>query len=226
MATQGNHLREMFDSSFPVPRLNFTMEVGGSGSLTQYDPAWTATIVGYSMRNDSGLQTVGTNLAAGSSEVTGNLTKRILSPARRQSSGGFSALQTVAQGMPSVQSNKNSIAVHDEVLVAAAAAPSPKFSSPDSSVLNVTLAPTEGLILLSVKEGMWADGRDAYIKAARSYNPDIANKYFGAPKTFGEGPIGRRWTHLVLRVSLTPKNGTQEASTAELIGKVFEVIAP
>ncbi|KAJ7743857.1 hypothetical protein B0H16DRAFT_1463517 [Mycena metata] len=39
-----------------LPMLNLTMATGGSGPLIQYAPAWTATIVGWSMRNNSGLQ--------------------------------------------------------------------------------------------------------------------------------------------------------------------------
>ncbi|KAJ7037388.1 hypothetical protein C8F04DRAFT_410463 [Mycena alexandri] len=207
IANAGYSLRN--PAAFTFPRMNFSMDIGGSGSLTQYAPVWTATIIGWSMRNNSGLQTVDSNLGAKRTPRDRLET--------RQSSGGFSALQVVAHSM-SYAGGKSDHSGFAPDIATAAVAP----SSEADTVFSVPLAPNEGLILLSVKEGSWADDRDNYIRSAQMYTPDIVEQYFGGK--YGTGPIGRHWTHLVLGVTINSKNGSVEVSTTDLYGSVYEVL--
>ena len=187
-----------------VPRLgifNLSMDAGGG----EFEPAWSATVIGSSKATLLfGVEGVTANLGAG----LGDGTEKGLS-SRGGAAQGFGALQFIAHGMNATTRPSGS----------AAAAATAAVSDP----LDQPLADNQSLVLLRLQEGMWADNRGAYINLARQNTPDILNKYFGAGGS-GSGPIGRRWTHIVLCMEFQQANGITTVGEVELFGKVYEVL--
>ncbi|KAJ7652081.1 hypothetical protein DFH06DRAFT_540998 [Mycena polygramma] len=229
IALQGYQLKETFQDSSNIGIFNLSMDTGGSGAYTDFVPAWSATIIGWGAKNSTSYQTVESNLDSGLGDSTSNSTTIPglgglggLGPRgeiqTRRSSGGFGALQFVAQGLSPTQSDKTPAPMSG----LAATAPAAAAVSTSGDPLNQPLSDNQTLMLLRVQEGTWADQRYGYIQYIRfadRANEDVVNKYFG-PGDTGSGPIGRHWTHLVLIV-------TTDSSqvSAQLFGKVYEVVA-
>ncbi|KAJ6498072.1 hypothetical protein C8R47DRAFT_318097 [Mycena vitilis] len=230
IAMKGYQLKHLFlnsaEEQFGI--FNLSMDTGPAGAYTNFVPAWSATVVGWGAKNSTSYQTLESDLKAGFNDSTTNSTgipgMGVLGtraePRRRRSSGGFGALQFVAQGLKPAQSDSTSVPISG---VAAAGAPAVASSSGDP--LEQPLPDNKVLMLLSLQEGTWADGRAEFIKFIR-YNKEtntlattnVIDKYFG-PGTSGSGPIGRHWTHLVLIVTTDSPQ-----VSAELFGMVYEVV--
>ncbi|KAJ3825112.1 hypothetical protein F5880DRAFT_1730484 [Lentinula raphanica] len=74
---------------------------------------------------------------------------------------------------------------------------------------------------MSLQEGAWANNRAAFLPFISQHHPDIYQKYFGNGTT-GDGILGRRWTHVLLLV--TVKANSTEIETSEVVGMVYGVI--
>ncbi|KAJ7102574.1 hypothetical protein B0H15DRAFT_943476 [Mycena belliarum] len=230
MPLRGYQLRQIFPN---LGIFNLSMDTGGEGTSTRFDPAWTATIIGIS--RSVSVQDIAENLDDGPGESTSNNTDRgvIIGglPKRGtsfRSAKGFGSLQFIANGIhPTTTTtavNTPPVSkVHTPAAAAAAPAPAPASNSPDSDPLNQPLPDDESFVLLSLQEGSWADRRGDYITYAREHAPDVLDKYFGRNGT-GSGPIGRRWSHLVLLMNSSNKNGTSTAVLAKTFGMVYETL--
>ncbi|KAJ6573846.1 hypothetical protein DFH09DRAFT_1361908 [Mycena vulgaris] len=201
---------------------NLSMVTGGGGTYAQFAPAWTATIIGLSTVSWDVQNAVDSHLKEGPGESTDNNT--IVVPGIMKRSGatqGFGALQFIAHGMNSTAPKSGSTTAPKSALVAAAAAAAAPAVDPDP--LNQPLTADQILVLLSVQEGTWAANRGEFIEFTRQNYPAIVDKYFG-PDGSGSGPIGRRWTHLVLRIGFDLVNGSTRVGSVDLLGKVYEVL--
>ncbi|KAJ3844022.1 hypothetical protein F5878DRAFT_193750 [Lentinula raphanica] len=94
-------------------------------------------------------------------------------------------------------------------------------SDPLSNVPDVPLQTTASLFAMSLQEGAWANNRAAFLPFISQHHPDIYQKYFGNGTT-GDGILGRRWTHVLLLV--TVKANSTEIETSEVVGMVYGVI--
>jgi hypothetical protein len=209
MELQGYQLKSTL-SQFGV--FNLSMDVGGSGEFTQFAPAWTATITGFAMQNlfGFGAELLEGNLQKGPGESTVNGTGSLPgSLPRAEPAPGFSSLHAFAQGIK-VPAKAPPRAMMDAALTG-------------TDPLDQPMSASQTFMLLDLQEGSWADGRDGYIHAARLTVPDIADKYFGSGWS-GSGPLGRRWTHLMLRTSVSQVNGTTQVGEVELFGKVYGLL--
>ncbi|KAJ7102571.1 hypothetical protein B0H15DRAFT_796004 [Mycena belliarum] len=220
MQLEGYQLKTLFPT---LGIFNLSMDVGGSGSFTQYAPSWSATIIGFAKKDvvGDGMAVLESNLDDASGEATSNSTGGVpgLLGRKAEAAPRFSALQALA---PHIDPPKNvapgpvRLMMVDSVAANAAAASS-------SDPLNQPLAPDQTFMLLNLQEGAWADKRAKYISAARQSNPAVVDKYFG-PAGSGAGLIGRRWTHLVLRTSFRRVGNSTQVNMVELFGKVYGVV--
>lgn len=218
MTYQSYQLKQTFQGFTQLGIFNLSMDTGGSGSNTQYAPAWSATVVG--LANSS--KTIESDLENGPTDSTENATIPVLggfikrngtAGGGAQSTQGFDALQFIAHNTnPPTSSMKpdDSTSVPAVASIAGATSVDP---------LAQPLGSDRRLVLLALQEGSWANNRDTYIQVTRRNYPDVVDKYFGSGSS-GSGPIGRRWTHIVL--SMVVDNTAQVS--AELLGKVYEVL--
>ncbi|KAJ3766089.1 hypothetical protein FB446DRAFT_414891 [Lentinula raphanica] len=94
-------------------------------------------------------------------------------------------------------------------------------SDPLSNVPDVPLQTTASLFAMSLQEGAWANNRAAFLPFISQHHPDIYQKYFGNGTT-GDGILGKRWTHILLLV--TVKADSAEIETSEVVGMVYGVV--
>ncbi|KAJ7480000.1 hypothetical protein B0H11DRAFT_2422521, partial [Mycena galericulata] len=212
MSLQGYQLQSIFNSPTPLGIFNYSMDIGGSGLDTQYVAAWTATVVG--LANSSKI--IEADLEAGLTDSTVNDTsyaviKRNGTAEADPSTEGFGALQFIAGSTtPPTTNSKVAHSTSAEVMPAAALG---NVDPLDQPLQN------RRLVLLALQEGAWADNRDQFIQDAGYNSPDIIDKYFGSGSS-GSGPIGRRWTHIVLAMVVDDSSQV----SAQLLGKVYEVL--
>lgn len=204
--------------------VNRTMVVSGEQGNPQasYAPAWTATIINatnidgalaknitvnlenVAKRADeaSDTDTATTSKSADSAAKMSGCKPKQKREAKNKISSVFRAVAAAASSSP-LQVDGHDIVSHQVV-------------STTSTSLSSPLTPNSNLILVSLQEGTWADQRAEFIKYAWEEKPDIAKVYFGRR---GEGPIGRRWSHVVLL-----GEGKGEAESIWLLGTVWEVL--
>ncbi|KAK0465385.1 uncharacterized protein EV420DRAFT_1637522 [Desarmillaria tabescens] len=221
--------------------VNRTMVVAGEqGSPSaSYVPAWTATIInatkvdGASAKEITGnlekaarreeaddppedptskttsesadTDTTTTNSADSSTETGGCKPKKKRGAANKIASVFRAVAAASSSSSSPLQINGHGIVSHQVA--------SSSSSSSSSTTLSSPLTPSSNLILVSLQEGTWADKRAEFIKYAWEEQPEIAEVYLGKQ---GEGPIGRRWTHVVLLAE-----GEGEVETIWLLGMVW-----
>ncbi|PBL00788.1 hypothetical protein ARMGADRAFT_1073123 [Armillaria gallica] len=205
--------------------VNRTMVVSGEQGSPQasYVPAWTATIINATSVNGASAKEITGNFesaarreekdpsadsdattqsADSTTEAGGCKRKRKRSPQQKISSA-FRAVAAASSSSSPLRINGHDILSHQ-------VAPS---SSSSSTTLSSPLTSSSNLILVALQEGTWADKRAEFIQYAWEEQPEIAEVYLGRR---GEGPIGRRWSHVVLLA--------EEVETIWLLGMVWEAL--
>ncbi|KAK0208564.1 hypothetical protein DFS33DRAFT_456638 [Desarmillaria ectypa] len=208
--------------------VNRTMVVAGEQGSPQasYVPAWTATIINATKVDGASAKEITENLdkaarreeaddptssksaskhADSTTETGGCKPKKKRNDPNRISSV-FRAVAAASSSSP-LQINGHDVVSHQV---------SSSTSSSSSTTLSSPLTPSSNLILVSLQEGTWADKRAEFIKYAWEEQPEVAEVYLGRR---GEGPIGRRWTHVVLLAE-----GEGEVETIWLLGMVWQAL--
>ncbi|KAK0233442.1 hypothetical protein IW262DRAFT_1451978 [Armillaria fumosa] len=233
IASEG-YVDEQLLYSYPG-MVNRTMVVGGEQGSPQaeYVPAWTATIINATRLNDASAKEITGNFenAARREENDDQPEETASSTSDTDPTTTQSADSTTETGGCKAKKKRAPQKKMSSVFRAVAAAVSHPSSSPlqinghdiishqvasSSTTLSSPLTSHSNLILVSLQEGTWADKRAEFIQYAWEEQPEIAEEYLGQR---GEGPIGRRWSHVVLLAE-----GEGEVETIWLLGMVWEAL--
>ncbi|KAJ7724987.1 hypothetical protein DFH07DRAFT_261018 [Mycena maculata] len=215
MSFMGYEFQNTFQGDFPGTIFNFSMDVGGESV-----PAWTATVLGLANTTktlESDLQ----KASNASSTGTDGLLDPLGMVGRNSAAGtdtppeGSGALQFIAHNTNSPQPHTGT---NSAIAAAAVSSNTTAVTGDANPTLSGPLLTNQHLVLLALQEGSWVDGRDATIEFVRQNSPGIFKKYFGGSS--GSGPIGRRWSHLVLSMAVDESSQV----SADLLGKVYEVL--
>ncbi|PBK77002.1 hypothetical protein ARMSODRAFT_948866 [Armillaria solidipes] len=220
------------------------MVVSGEQGSPQasYVPAWTATIINATSVNGASAKEITGNFenaarrgekddppedptsskttsdtdptttqSADSTTETGGCKPKKKRTPQQKISSVFRAVAAAASSSSSSSSSSSPVRINGHGIVSHQVA-----SSSSSTTLSSPLTSTSNLILVSLQEGTWADKRAEFMQYAWEEQPEIAEVYLGRR---GEGPIGRRWSHVVLLAE-----GEGEVETIWLLGMVWEAL--
>ncbi|KAK0456251.1 hypothetical protein EV421DRAFT_1895497 [Armillaria borealis] len=215
--------------------VNRTMVVSGDQGSPQasYVPAWTATILNATSVNGASAKEITGNFEnaarreekdpSADSAATKSADTNTTTTQSADSTGGckpkkkrspqqkISSVFRAVAAAASSSSSSSPVRINGHGIVSHQVA-----SSSSSTTLSSPLTSSSNLILVSLQEGTWADKRAEFIEYAWEEQPEIAEVYLGRR---GEGPIGRRWSHVVLLAE-----GEGDVETIWLLGMVWEAL--